>query len=97
MKLNYTRRSLLVSVLSIIMFCNAFAKSDELFIKKSLFKITSKIFIDGKLVSSPQIVAYANQKASIMLSKKNGEQNLKLALIAKDFAKDRIKIDYDFY
>lgn len=98
MKSKNTHRPMLVSMLSIAMLFAggaAIATTDGIIMEKSIFKITSKIFIDGKLVSSPQIVAHVNQKASITLSNKNENQSLMVALIAKDFAKDNIRVNYN--
>jgi beta-lactamase regulating signal transducer with metallopeptidase domain len=98
MKSKNTHRPFLISVLSIALFLaggTAIATTAGVFVKESIFKITSKIFIDGKLVSSPQIVANANQKASIVLSNKDGGQGLRIELIAKDVAKHNIRINYD--
>lgn len=53
------------------------------------FDITTKIYIDGELVSSPRIIARADQKATIKLS------NLSMGLIASNASKDAIKINYD--
>jgi hypothetical protein len=51
------------------------------------------LFIDGQLVSSPVIINYANQKSSIQISDKGVA--LEIALIAKDAAKDNIRVNYD--
>jgi Zn-dependent protease with chaperone function len=97
MKSKNTHRPLLVSVFSAaLLLAGGMAIASDGVMNKSMFKITSKIFINGQLVSSPQIVAYENQKATITLSNKNGDQDIKLALIAKDNSKDSIKINYDF-
>lgn len=93
-----TRRSLFVSMLGLALLLiggTAFAKTDGTSVKKNTYKITSKIFVDGQLVSSPQIVAYAGQKATIALSHKNEGQSLKLALVAKDIPNDNIKVSYN--
>lgn len=98
MKSKTIRRPLLVSMLSVVLLLcggTVIATSDGILAKKSTYKITSKIFVDGQLVSSPQIVAVANQKAAINLSKKNADQSLQLTVIANDIAKDNIKVNYD--
>jgi hypothetical protein len=65
--------------------------------RKLVFNIKSKLYVDGKLVSSPKIIARANQKASIDFSEQN--KSLKMELIACDEPKiDRgepIKINFD--
>jgi hypothetical protein len=63
-------------------------------IDKNFFKITTKIIIDGKLISSPQILAKENQEASIVLA--NNTQGLKMKLVANNNAKNNaIEINYD--
>jgi beta-lactamase regulating signal transducer with metallopeptidase domain len=96
MKSKTTRRPLLVSMLSIALLFSggaAIATTDGILAKKNIYKITSKLFIDGQLVSSPVIINYANQKSSIQISDKGVA--LKIALIAKDAAKDNIRVNYD--
>ena len=63
--------------------------------KKHEFKVTSKIFIDDKLVSSSHIVTYANQKSTLTIANKRGDQALKLSLTARNVETDKIKINYD--
>lgn len=63
-------------------------------VDKNYFKITTKIIVDGKLVSSPQILAKENQEASIIIS--NNSQGLKMKLVANNDAKNNgIDINYD--
>jgi len=98
MKTKNTHRPLSRSMLGIVLFLTggtAIATTAGVPIKESIFKITSKIFIDGKLVTSPQIVAKANQKASIVLSGTDGGQGLGIESVAKDLSKDNIEISYD--
>lgn len=98
MKEKSTHRPFLQTTLSLILLFTggtAIATSNVLLMDKSMFKITSKIFIDGNLVSSPQIVTYANQKASITLADSNGSQRLKISLIANDIPQNKIKVSYD--
>lgn len=67
----------------------------------NVFKITSKLIIDGKLVSSPVILSKTNQKALIVLTNTNnaGSQGLRMELIARNAPKfvsnDAIEINYD--
>jgi bla regulator protein blaR1 len=69
--------------------------------KTSMFKIATKLFIDGKLVSNPHVLAYANQKALIIITNTNnaGAQGLRMELVANDVAtssmKKAIGIHYD--
>lgn len=96
MKSKTTSRPFLVSMLSIALLFSggaAIATTDGILAKKNMYKITSKLFIDGQLVSSPVIVNYENQKSSIHISDKGVA--LKIALIAKNVAKDNIKVNYD--
>lgn len=96
MKSKNTRRPLLVSVLSTVLLFSggaAIATTDGIFVKRNMYKITSKLFIDGQLVSSPVIVNYENQKSSIHISDKG--VTLKMTLIEKAISKDSIRINYD--
>jgi len=100
MKLKKTHRPLLVSALSMILLFaggTVIATSNNILMSKNKFKITSKIFFDGNLVSSPQIMTFANQKASITLSNNSGDQRLDLTLLANNIARDNIKINYDIH
>jgi len=64
--------------------------------KKDFFRITTKIIIDGKLVSSPQILAKENQRAEIVIANNTETEKLRMQLVAKNLAKnDAIEIDFD--
>lgn len=67
--------------------------------KKSVFNVQSKLYVDGRLVSSPRIVTRANQKASIDFSEQKNKEFLKMELIARDEPKtdhtNSIKINFD--
>lgn len=95
------KRPLLLSLLSAALLfagSTAIATTSGIQEKKRVFKIASALFMDGKLVSSPIIVTYAEQKASIVITNTNhtGAQGLRLKLIAKDVEKsDAIAINYD--
>lgn len=96
MKSKTTRRPLLVSILcTALLFSGgaAIATTDGMLVKKNIYKIASKLFIDGQLVSSPVIINNANQKSSIQISDKG--VSLKIALIVKDVSKDNIRVNYD--
>ena len=67
--------------------------------KPSIFNISSKLFIDGKLISSPRIISKENQPASIFITNKDHSNSLKIGVVAKDIKglsnlKD-IKLDFD--
>ena len=99
------KRLFLISILStvfVLFGATAIAMTSDIADKsKNIFKITSKIFIDGKLVSSPVITALENQKASIVITNTNdaGAQNLRVGLVARNVAEygrnDAIGINYD--
>lgn len=100
-----TQRSLLMLVLSVVLVLSgatAIAMTTSIADKnKNTFKITSKIFINGKLVSSPVIIALENQKALIVITNTNdaGAQGLRMELVARNVSKygrdDAIGINYD--
>lgn len=85
----------------------AIAVTSGMLDKKTDFDILSKIYMDGELVSSPRIIAHANQKASIFISDRMTTKDkqismsgnsLRLELIARDApmsGKNDIKINYD--
>lgn len=54
--------------------------------KKSLFKISSIIFIDGKEVSRPKVIVLANEKAEISQKDSSSGDEIKMKLIANDVA-----------
>jgi len=67
--------------------------------KRIAFDITTKIFKDGKLISSPRIVTYPNEEAIINLSNNKEAQEIKMRLIAENqitiSKNNRIGIKYD--
>lgn len=84
------------------------AMSNKISETKTTYNITSKFYVDGKLISSPQIIALPNQKAMIVMSdnmttkdnKINVSGNsLKLELVARNVAlsqsRDAIRVNYD--
>lgn len=105
MKSKTIKRSFLISALSTVLVLScatAIAMTGGITNKnKNTFKITSKIFIDGKLVSSPVILALENQKALIVITNTNdaGAQGLRMELVARNVSKhgmnDPIGINYD--
>lgn len=52
--------------------------------KKCTYDVTTKIYVDGVLVSSPRIVALEKQKAAIFIENKGGSTSLKMEFTAKD-------------
>lgn len=105
MKSKTIKRSFLISVLSaalVLSGATAIAMTDSITdTNKNTFKITSKVFIDGKLVSSPVIVALENQKALIVITNTNDAeaQGLRMELVARNVSQygmnDAIGINYD--
>ncbi len=104
MKSKIIKRPLLMSVLSAVLLLTAsaaIAMASGITDKTTVFKIRSKLLIDGKLVASPYILANANQKALIVLTNTNKtkSQGLRIELIAQDIKNaardDAIEINYD--
>jgi hypothetical protein len=104
MKSKTAKRPLLISILSAALLLagsTVIAATSGIAEKHSVFKITSKLSIDGELVSSPVISAYANQKALIVITNTNKDQSqgLRMELVARDIAtrggNDAIRINYD--
>lgn len=103
MKSKTIKRPFLILILSAVLLMAgsiATAMTSGFTEKETIFKITSKIMIDGKLISSPHIIAYANQKALIVITNSNnaGAQGLRMELVARNIAKlshNDIEINYD--
>lgn len=99
------KRSFLISVLSsalVLSGATAIAMTSSITnTNKNIFKIKSKIFIDGKFVSSPVIVALENQKALIVIKNTNDAiaKELRMELVASNISQykmnDAIRINYD--
>ena len=68
---------------------NAIAMTSGIADKKTVFDMTFKIFIDGKLITSPRIVADANQPASIYSFNKSGAEDFKINVVARNAAMPR--------
>lgn len=99
MKSKTKKRSFLISLLGAAMLLagsTAIATTSGLTDKKSVYRIISKVFIDGKLVTSPTIVAHADQKATIVISNASHDR-FKMSLVANEIAKGRININYDIH
>lgn len=102
MKSRTIKRPFLISILSAALLLagsTSIATTSGVTEKKSVFDIKSKIFIDGKLVSSPRVVTRANQLASIIISNKSVSEDLRMEVIARDAAmpgsKDAIGMNFD--
>lgn len=113
MKSNKIKRPLLTSICCatlLLMGSTTIAMASGVGTRDAVYNITSKIYVDGELVSSPTVIAHANQKASILISdgmtNKNNQISmsghaLKLELIANDIAmpdkQGAIGINYDIH
>ncbi len=100
MSKNFKYLMMIINIVLLLIGSKVFAITNATTEKNNVFKITSKFIMDGKLVSSPIIIAKANQKALIVLTNNNIEsQALKMGLIVKNatqFKKnDAVKINYD--
>ena len=98
MKSKKIKRPLLVWIFGIMLiFMNSItlATSTGITEKKTVFDVQSKIFIDNKLISSPRIVAKANQVSAISISNNAATSVLKMKLIATDHNKNTIAIKFD--
>lgn len=113
MKSNKIKRPLLTSIccaILLLMGSTTIAMTSGVSTKEAVYNITSKIYVDGELISSPTIIANANQKASILISDEMTNKNnqlsmsghaLKLELIARNIAMSNkngaIGINYDIH
>jgi|SRR5579872_1348054 len=98
MKTNKMKRPFLIWIFGVMMLLThsiTFATSNAIQEKNPVFDISSKIFIDGKLVSSPRISATANQPAGISISDQSGMNTFKMKLIAKEMSENAITIKFD--
>ncbi len=105
MKSKTIKRSFLISALStvlVISCATAIAMTSGITDKnESSFKITTKLFIDGKLVSSPVLFTLENKKALIVMADTNDAdaQGLRIELVARNDSQhgmnDPIRINYD--
>lgn len=55
------------------------------------YRIQSQILIDGKVVSTPNIITMENEKANIQQVIENPDQEIKLEVIASELNNDKIK------
>jgi len=74
---------------------DTFAVSKIIPEKNAVFDISSKIFLDGKLLSAPEIIARSSQSAAIFVSDKSGMSSLKIQLIARERSENAITIKFD--
>jgi hypothetical protein len=111
MKSNKLKRPFLISICCAVLLLAGsatIAMTSGLAAKKSIFDIISKIYVDGELVSSPHIIARANQIALVVISDHiktqdnkilTANNSLRLGLIATDVTttgkNNEIKISYD--
>jgi beta-lactamase regulating signal transducer with metallopeptidase domain len=69
--------------------------------KKSVFKISSAIFINGKEVSSPRVIVTANEKAQISQKSDTNGDELQMELVANDVnmpnLKNGIGLNFDIH
>ncbi len=99
MKLKTNQRPYLVSMMSIglLLAGSAAIAISSGVTEMTAFDIKSKIFIDGKLVSSPHIIT--KDRATIEIGNTERTQSLKIELLAKNAvmsgANDEIKLNYD--
>lgn len=86
---------LLLTSLSAVVMASGFT------LKKNYFKISSKIIVDGKVVSNPVILAKENQPALIVITNTNhnGAQGLRMKLVAANATRfglnKAVEINYD--
>ena len=110
MKAKKMKRPLLVSICSVFILLTGsatIAMTSGMTEKETVFKLTSKFYDNGTLVSSPQIVTLADHKATIQIadniSTKDNHlsmsgNSLKLELIPRDVlsrSNDAIGVNYD--
>ena len=102
MKTKTVTRSFLITIISIFFLLTSgavIAMTSGITEKNGIYEITSKVAIDGKLISSPRIIARANQFASIFISDKNGTNSLRVEVITKNAsiwaANDDILMNFD--
>ena len=111
MKSTKIKRPFLISIFSAVIITAgsaAIAMASGITGEKTVFEISSKIYIDGKLTTSPHIKANANQKATIIMgdkmTRKGGQittsgHRIKIEIIASNMAMSRsngpINMSYD--
>ncbi len=86
MKSRTIQRPLLVSALSTILLLTGsitVALASGVTEKKSLFKISAQIFVNGKLISKPRITTQVGEEATIIQETQNGPR-LKMILLANE-------------
>lgn len=55
------------------------------------YQIDSKIFVDGKLVSSPRVITNANEVAEISQVSENSKNELRMRVVASDMTNEHVK------
>lgn len=82
MKINLAKKILLAGSALLLTASTAIAAATS----NDTFKISSKIFLDGKLVSSPKMVATANKHATLTTTSQDGKDKFKIDVIAKNIS-----------
>ncbi len=98
MKLSTTNLSILVSTMVTTLLLSAttcVALNSGVVANKPVYDVRSKIYIDGKLVSSPRIMMVANSPAMIFFEDKDKHEKLNIKLIAKNARQHGILLNYD--
>jgi hypothetical protein len=73
-------------ILSLIACLNATA-----FASTNQYRIETRLFVDGKLISSPQIVTRENEAAEISETNENPRNQVKIKVVASDVSDERVK------
>src|SRR5258707_908767 len=74
-------------------FCSVIAvlTSTAVFAVPKHYRINSQLFIDGKLVSSPQVIANAGEPAEIMQVSENPHKEVKMKVVATSLSNENIR------
>lgn len=55
------------------------------------YQIESKIFVDGKLISSPRVISNSNEPAEITQNSENPKSQLRMKVVASDLTNENVK------
>ncbi|MEN0060406.1 MAG: M56 family metallopeptidase, partial [Bdellovibrio sp.] len=94
MKSRKIQRPIFTAVLSLAILIggvSSLAVASGVVEKKSIFKISSTVFINGKEVSTQRLIVLANEKAEISQRSDTGDSELKMELIANDVNMPNLK------
>ena len=69
----------------------AFLTSLFSFAATQSYQITTKFFVDGKLVSSPRITTLPGEAAEVSQHSDDSPDNIKIKVIATDLSNDKVK------